>query len=99
METLGAYKGDKKLKKALLKEITKHEKADQIEQKTYGENRGKEWHGCAVACSLRSYAIVNKEKLVTEYNQHEKYDEMFGQGGQAIGRIEDTLFEGMTAKA
>ncbi len=91
-----AYNGDKKLKASLLKEITKHEKADAILQGTYGKENG-HWKGCAVACSLRSLAIVNGEELVTEYNQHERYETGLGIS-QIIARLEDRLFEGMTAK-
>jgi len=91
-----AYKGDRKLKTALLKEIKKHEKADAILQGTYGRENGK-WKGCAVACSLRSLAILNKEPLVTEYNQHADYETKLGIP-RVIARLEDRIFEGLDVK-
>ena len=94
--TLIAYKGDKKLKVALLKEITKHEKMDAITQGTYGKQDG-QWRGCAVACSLRSLAIVKKEPLVEKYAQHIRYETDLGIS-QTIARLEDRIFEGLTPK-
>ena len=90
------FNNDPKLKSALLREVRKHEKADQIIQGTYGKENGK-WRGCAVACSLRSLAIVRGEELQTEYNTHEHYEKYLGVS-QTIARLEDTLFEGMTKK-
>ena len=95
---LVAYHNDAKLKEALVREITKHEKADQILQGTYGGELNGDWKGCAVACSLRSLAIINKEKLVERYSNHALYTDLFGKGGETIGRLEDCLFEGMTKK-
>jgi hypothetical protein len=93
MKTLIAYKGDKKLRTALIKEIKKHEKADAITQGTYGEQNG-QWKGCAVACSLRSLAIVNGEPLVTRYSAHARYETDLGIS-QIIARLEDGIFEGL----
>lgn len=96
MQTLIAYKGSTKLKSALLKEIKKHEKTDAIIQGTYGEENGK-WKGCAVACSWRSLAIVQKKKLVTQYNQHAVYETELGIP-RIIACLEDRIFEGLEVK-
>jgi hypothetical protein len=94
METLIAYNGDKKLKASLLKEITKHRKADQIIQGTYGEGKGDNWKGCAVACSVRSLAIAKGEKLGERYADHERYETDLGIP-RILARLEDRIFEGL----
>ena len=57
-----AFQNDPQLKKDLLREVAKHRKADMIVQGTYGKENGT-WKGCAVACSLRSLAIIKGEVL------------------------------------
>ena len=96
MKTLISYKGDKNLKEKFVKEIEKHRKADAIEQGTYGHQNGT-WKGCAVACSLRSLAIIDGEDLVTAYNDHTLYETKLGIP-EWIARLEDTLFEGLPVK-
>ena len=91
--TLISYKGDKKLKKAFVKEIEKHRKADAILQGTYGKENGT-WKGCAVACSLRSLAILDGEELKTEYSNHADYETKLGIP-EWLARLEDTIFEGL----
>ena len=93
MKTLLSYNNDPQLKKDFLREIRKHAKADQIEQGTYGHQNGT-WKGCAVACSLRSLAILNGEELVTEYDEHEEYEEKLGIP-EWLARLEDAIFEGL----
>ncbi len=88
-----AYKNDPVLKKKFVAEIIKHRKADQITQRTYGEENGK-WKGCAVACSLRSLAILERERLVTTYDQHAEYETKLGIP-EWLARLEDTIFEGL----
>ena len=88
-----AFHGDKKLKSAMLAEVKKHEKADQIIQGTYGRQNG-DWKGCAVACSVRSLAKIKGEKLVEQYNSHSRYEIDLGIP-LSIAYLEDSLFEGM----
>ena len=91
--TLIAYKGDSKLKIRFVKEIEKHRKMDAIEQRTYGHQNGK-WKGCAVACSLRSLAIMDGEPLVERYDNHADYETKLGIP-EWLARLEDTIFEGL----
>jgi hypothetical protein len=90
---MNAYLDKPELKEAFVKEVEKHRKADAIVQGTYGEENGS-WRGCAVACSLRSLAILNGEKLHTEYRDHKEYETKLGIP-QWLAHLEDTLFEGM----
>src|SRR3990167_9343549 len=87
------YKNDTKLKTAMIKEVGKHRKADQILQGTYGKQNG-QWKGCAVACSLRSLAIIQGEELMEDYNQHSRYETGLGIP-EWLARLEDTIFEGL----
>jgi hypothetical protein len=90
---MNAYLDKPELKEAFVKEVEKHRKADAIVQGTYGEENGS-WRGCAVACSLRSLAILNGEKLHTEYSDHKEYETKLGIP-QWLAHLEDALFEGM----
>ena len=90
---LQSYNNDQKLKESFLEEVIKHRKADMILQGTYGKENGK-WSGCAVACSLRSLAIIRGDKLKTEYNNHADYEKYLGVP-EWLARLEDTIFEGL----
>lgn len=90
---LKAFHGKPKLKKDMVAEVLKHQKADQIVQGTYGTQNG-DWHGCAVACSVRSLAIINGEPLKERYNDHERYEKDLGIP-ESLARLEDYLFEVM----
>ena len=94
MNKLISFHNDSKLKAAILAEVIKHRKQDQITQGTYGEQNG-DWKGCAVACSLRSLAIVKGEELITTYNQHSRYETDLGIP-EWLARLEDTIFEGLS---
>lgn len=83
-------------KKALLKEIKKHREADQLIQGTYGEENGN-LKGCAVACSLRSIAVLKGEELKTDYSNHARYETDLGIP-EWLARLEDTIFEGLPQK-
>lgn len=96
MKKLQAYHNDPELKKALVREIKKHEEADAIVQGHYGKENGT-WKGCALACSLRSLAIVKGEKLVTQYDQHERYETDLGVP-RILARLEDRIFEGLSVE-
>ena len=96
MTTLSSYKNDAGLKKAFVSEIVKHRKADMILQGTYGRQNGS-WKGCAVACSLRSCAILNKEDLQESYNTHKDYETKLGIP-EWLARLEDGIFEGLPKK-
>ena len=90
---LTAYKGDAKLKTIFVEEVEKHRKLDSIVQGTYGHQNGT-WKGCAVACSLRSLAIIDGEPLVEEYSNHKDYESKLGIP-EWLARLEDTIFEGL----
>ena len=91
-----AYKNDPKLKRGFVREIEKHRKADQIEQGHYGKENGI-WKGCAVACSLRSLAILDGEALQTKYGDHALYESKLGIP-EWLARLEDRIFEGLPVK-
>ncbi len=91
-----AYLDNPQLKKDMLREVLKHQKADQIVQGTYGEQNG-QWHGCAVACSLRSLAVIQGKKLEVRYDQHARYESDLGIP-EWLARLEDAIFEGLPKK-
>jgi hypothetical protein len=91
-----SYLSSPTLKKRFVAEIEKHRKADQIEQGNYGRQNG-QWKGCAVACSLRSLAIIDGQDLVTEYSRHADYETKLGIP-EWLARLEDTIFEGLPKK-
>lgn len=91
---LQAYLGDKKLKKAILAEVVKHRKADQIVQGTYGQENGI-WKGCAVGCSIHSLNIKLKKDFST--SDHFVYESQLGIPKE-LAQIEDSLFEEMSVK-
>ena len=93
MKTLLSYHNDTKLKKDFLREITKHIKDDAVRQGTYGRQNG-DWKGCAVACSLRSLAILDGEELKVNYEDHSLYETKLGIP-EWLARLEDTIFEGL----
>ena len=90
---LVAYKNDASLKKRVVAEIERHRKMDAIEQGTYGRENG-QWRGCAVSCTLRSLAILDKEELHTKYEDHALYETKLGIP-EWLARLEDTIFEGL----
>ena len=92
MAKLKAFKGDKALKALMLKEVEKHRKADQIIQRTYGEEIDGTWKGCAVGCSIHSL----NAKLGTKYatNDHSVYETALGIP-EWLARLEDGIFEGL----
>ena len=96
MKKLLSYHNDSVLKAAILREVVKHRKQDQIIQGTYGKQNGS-WKGCAVACSLRSLAIIKGEELVEKYSQHQRYETDLGIP-EWLARLEDTIFEGLSVK-
>src|SRR3990167_4422879 len=93
MNTLIAYKGDKKLKSRFVKEVKWHREQDMLVQGTYGEQNGT-WKGCAVACSLRSLDKMEGAKFKTRYDQHARYETALGIP-EWLARLEDTIFEGL----
>jgi hypothetical protein len=92
-----SYHNDAQLKEDFIREIRKHREADAIEQGHYGRQNGT-WKGCAVACSLRSLAIVKGEDLREKYNDHKRYETDLGIP-EWLARLEDTIFEGLPVDA
>ena len=92
METLISFKGDKKLKIALLGEVEKHRKADQIVQGTYGKGSNGDWKGCAVGCSVHSLNRLNGTSYQT--SDHTVYEKELGIP-EWLARLEDRIFEGL----
>jgi hypothetical protein len=86
-----AFHGKRTLKVAMLREVRKHENADQIVAGHYGMENGK-WTGCAVGCSIRSLALIQKRKLDT--SDHMLFESEAGVPVM-LARLQDTLFEGL----
>ena len=86
-----AYHSDPKLKRAMLREVRKHQNADQIVAGTYGKRNGK-WVGCAVGCSIHSLALIQGRTLDT--SNHMLFESEAGVPVM-LARLQDVLFEGM----
>lgn len=86
-----AYHNDPKLKRAMLREVRKHERADQIVAGTYGKENGK-WVGCGVGCSIHSLARIQGRTLDT--SDHSLFESEAGVP-LMLARLQDVIFEGM----
>ena len=61
-----AFHGDKKLKTAMLRELTWHAVQDKIVKGTYGDTRNnRDFRGCAIGCAVHSLARIQKRHLNT----------------------------------
>jgi hypothetical protein len=87
-----AFHNDPQLKQDLLAEVEKHRLADSIIKGTYGEFEGSQFKGCAVGCSLKSYANIKGIELST--SDHGLYENNFGIP-RILARLEDRIFEGL----
>ena len=86
-----AFNNDVQLKADLIKEVIKHREADAIVKGYYGDMSDNEFKGCAVGCSLHSYAII--KGIVLDTSEHKNY-EKFGIS-ELLARLEDNIFEGL----
>ncbi len=86
---------NQELKTALLAEVEKHRLADQIISGSYGSMDMTEFKGCAVGCSLHSYAVLKGLKLST--NDHGLYESLLGIPKE-IAHLVDGIFEGLPGK-
>ena len=78
-----AYHNDPKVKARYLRRVARHRQLDQLVQGTGAEGSGKEFRGCAVGCTLNRY-------------DHAAYPTELGVP-ELLARLEDRLFEGMSA--
>ena len=85
-----AYNNDPALKDAICAEIKRHQDQDMIMTGNYWDGS----KGCAVGCSLRSYALATGAEDIS-FGDHKIYDDFLGNGGEALARLEDTLFENL----
>lgn len=88
-----SFNNDPQLKDMLLEEVTKHEQADAIVQRTYDDtDENGKWTGCAVGCSVRSLNI----RLGKDYDilDHFVYEKELGIP-RILARLEDRIFEGL----
>jgi len=90
MTALAAYDNDQAIKDMILEQLAAHRGADEIVKGRYWEN-GK---GCAVGCTLHSFAVASGRSDF-KFSEHAVYDDIFGPGGQLLGRLEDQIFEGL----
>jgi hypothetical protein len=90
-----AYLNDAELKKDFVKEIKRHQEADQIIQGTYAKGSGKNWKGCAVGCSIHSLNRIKKKTYKT--SNHSVYETELGIPRQ-LAYLEDRIFEGLDVK-
>lgn len=88
---------DEALKTKFIEQLQAHRAADQIAQGSYGEEVDGKWHGCAVACSLRSLDIIDGKKSSKYYSTHHDYEDRLGIP-VTIAHLEDKIFEGLPAE-
>ena len=86
-----AFNNDAQLKSDLIAEVIKHREADAIVKGYYGDMSDNEFKGCAVGCSLHSYAII--KGVVLDTSDHKIY-EQFGIP-ELLAKLEDAIFEGL----
>ena len=78
------------LKRALVREMEKHRRQDQIIKGTYGKMNG-EWKGCAVGCSIHSLnALQGKDR---ETSKHSVFEEIGIP--QSLAHLQDQIFESL----
>src|SRR3990167_4401170 len=85
-----SFNNDQQLKKAIVTEMEKHSKNDQIIKGTYGEMNGK-WRGCAVGCAIHSINAVLKKEFETD--DHTAFEKAIGP--EWLARLQDSIFEGL----
>jgi hypothetical protein len=90
-----AFHNDPQLKANLLVEIAKHRRADQLIQGTYGKMgegvNPLQFKGCAIGCSIHSYALLKGIKFISTMN-HSYYESLFGIP-RTLAFLEDFFFE------
>jgi hypothetical protein len=79
-------------KKEFVRELKKHQRADNFLRGTYWNGS----KGCAVGCSIES---INRTKDlgITDFNAHREYPRLLGIP-EWLARVEDTFFENMSPK-
>ena len=93
-----AFNNKPKLKEALIAEMKKHIAADAVVQGLYGDFKKvafKNFKGCGVGCTVKSYSKITKRKLFLYI--HSNY-ELFGIPADTA-EVEDTLFESLNPKS
>jgi hypothetical protein len=92
-----AYLNDPTLKRRLVAEILKHQKADQIIKGTYGGLYGRDhiWKGCAIGCALHSLNALTDQTASTD--QHQRFETELGIPVELAYHI-DTVFENLPDK-
>jgi len=91
LKKLRAYDNDAQLKKDMVSEVMRHQKADMIVKGTYGKENGV-WKGCAVGCSIHSYNLKRGKEIATD--NHNAFETELGIP-ESLARLEDYLFEKM----
>jgi len=92
LKRMRAYHNDALLKKDMVSEVMRHQRADMIIKGTYGEENGI-WRGCAVGCSIHSYNLKRNKTIKT--SDHNAYERVLGIP-ESLARLEDYLFETMS---
>ena len=91
-----AFNEDGELKVDLLREIKKHQKADEISQGVYAEKKANgKMRLCAVGCALYSLNEVRSKSIET--NDHSAFEPELGIPWR-IARLADRIFEGLKFK-
>lgn len=86
---------NEKLKRDLLEEVKKHRLAGQLIRGYYGNVADNNFKGCAVGCSLHSYAVLKNIQLDT--SNHELYEKYFGIP-TILARLKGIFYEGLPQK-
>lgn len=92
MTALVAWNNDAAEKRAHLKEMRAHKKADALVKGDYGSMNG-QFHGCAIGCGI--YSLAKRRGLENvRYGDHALYAKLTGIP-QGILHLEDYLFENL----
>src|SRR5688572_21896458 len=87
-----AFHGDETLKADILKEVAWHREQDKLVRGTYGQlSDGDKFKGCAVGCTLHSYARIKGIKKMA-LGDHAAYEELLGVP-RVLAKLEDGAFE------
>lgn len=89
-----SYHGDAAFKRRFVRLTDAHKRADRLQQGHYGMGAGKEWKGCAVACSLRSLDKIDGKPERNLLDSHSDLSRRLGIP-QTLAHLEDRIFEGL----
>ncbi len=97
MDKMTAFHGNPTLRKKVLAQMRKHQRADAFIHGSYAQaGRKGEFKGCAVGCTLESMRRIEKLDAI-EHSNHALYERYLGIPVM-LARLEDRLFENLPRK-